>query len=166
MNKYQLNLGSGAKWFGGAEFVSRAPWTGLGADGNFSYLTFAVGALFAGTHASDIYEWRSVAGNTLMNSGFDSFKDLYNSGTADPIVWDINQLRAEQQVLQPIHEKYLSDRVVFTIASKLITNTDYAVGAKLEKQGQPGGVDILDYKSRVQYGCKLLDYSANQGCKP
>jgi filamentous hemagglutinin len=106
-----------------------------------------------------------------MNSGFDSFKDLYNNGTADAIVWDINQLRAEQQVLQPIHEKYLSEREWFTWASSLLTNTSvpiFGAGGILtdEKQGQPGGVDILDYRSRVQYGCKLLGYSADLGCKP
>ncbi|MDR0779181.1 MAG: hypothetical protein LBF16_00580, partial [Pseudomonadales bacterium] len=167
MNKYQLNLGSGAKWFGGAEFVSRAAWTGLGADGNFSALTFAVGSfLTAGLHFVDIYTWRSVAGNTLMNSGFDNFKDLYNNGTSDSIAWDINQLRAEQKVLQPVHEQYLLNKDIFTKASNYITDTSTLIGSKLEKQGQPGGINIIDYKSRVQFGCKLLGYSADQGCGP
>jgi hypothetical protein len=26
-----------------------------------------------------------------------------------------------------------------------------------ERQGMPGGIDILDYKSRVTFGCKLLN---------
>lgn len=28
-----------------------------------------------------------------------------------------------------------------------------------------GGVDVLDYKSSVEFGCKLLGYGVSQGCK-
>lgn len=35
-----------------------------------------------------------------------------------------------------------------------------------EQQGLPGGVDILSYKSRIEYGCKLLGYSTSQRCAP
>ena len=86
--------------------------------------------------------------------------------------WDINQLKNEQRVLQPIHEKYLSDRSVFVGLGNLFTDTEIKVlGAgnnplTSEQQGQPGGIDILDYKSRVEYGCKLLSYTSSQGCKP
>jgi filamentous hemagglutinin len=150
MNQYEQHLGSGTQWFGGAEQVSRAAWTGLGADGNGSRYTFFAGAVFfTGPYAYSMYEWRSEAGNSLMNAGFESFRDLYNNGTYDAIAWDINQLRSEQQLLQPIHVKYLENRSVFRFVSKQIT-----------------GVDLLDYNSRVQYGCELLGYSAGQGCKP
>lgn len=165
-NEYEKNLGSGAKWYGGAEFVSRAPLTGLGADGNASSVTFALGSLLAHYKAGSVYEWRAEAGKALMSEGFSNFRDLYNN-PQDPVAWDIKQLHSEQQLLQPIHEKYLKDRTAFTGLSKILTNSDYKTDLILnESSTQPGGIDILDYTSRVQYGCKLLGYGAAQGCKP
>ncbi|WP_207788942.1 hypothetical protein [Bordetella trematum] len=167
-DRYEQNLGSGAKWFGGAESVSRAGWTGLGADGNGSSYTFLLGAvLFAGPNAKKIYDWRSEAGNALMKSGFSNFQSLYH-GKSDPITWDIKQLKDEQRTLQPIHEKYMKDRVVFSFISSLMTDSsDYMPGRLLDKdKTQPGGIDILDYNSRIRYGCKLLGYGETQGCKP
>lgn len=35
-----------------------------------------------------------------------------------------------------------------------------------EKHRVEGGVDIIDIKSRIRYGCKLLGCSEEQGCKP
>lgn len=149
----------GAQWYGGAEFVSRAPITGLGADGNGSQYTFLVGNLLA-----DVYDWRDEAGKTLMNSGFDNFQSLYNQTVNEPVAWDINQLRSEQAILQPIHEKYLSDANLFTGLSQWLTNTDYS--PILDQQGMSGGIDILDESSRIRFGCKLMGYSAEQGCSP
>ena len=83
-----------------------------------------------------------------MNKGFSSFRDLYNN-KPNMMRWDIKQLRDEQTLLQPIHEKYLANHSFFRLVSEKITH-----------------VDILDYKSRIQYGCKLLGYTAQQGCKP
>jgi len=168
-NQYEQHVGLGAQWFGGAEFVSRAPLTGLGADGDASWATFGVGGLMTGT---DVYEWRNEAGNTLINAGFDNFKNLYNQAVTDPVAWDINQLRNEQAALQPVHEGYLGDRVVFRGIGNAFTDTLIPIlGAGNnpltdKKQGMPGGIDILDYKSRVKFGCKLLGYSEAQGCKP
>jgi filamentous hemagglutinin len=131
-----------------------------------------LGSVLAGVNASDIYAWRAEAGNTLMSTGFDNFRDLYNYGTANPIAWDIFQLHNEQQNLQPVHETYLQDRNVFTTVSEWFTDTNIPVlgpgnnPLTNDKQGQPGGVNILDYKSRVEYGCRLLGYSAAQGCSP
>jgi filamentous hemagglutinin len=164
MNQYEQNLGSGVQWFGGAESVSRAPLTGLGADNNASYVTFLLGSLLAGPNAPSIYQWRSDAGNALMSTGFSNFQNLYNSGTPNPVAWDIGQLRNEQQTLQPVHEEYLTDRSVFRFFSNLFTDTNIPIVP--EQQGQPGGVNILDYNSRVKYGCKLLGYGAAQGCAP
>ena len=45
--------------------------------------------------------------------------------------------------------------------------TDSDKGAAKLPVDVPGitdGVDILDYRSRVEFGCKLLDYDASQGC--
>jgi hypothetical protein len=176
-NQYEQNLGLGVKWYGGAEFVSRAPLTGLGADGKGSWATFGLGALlFPSTYnpfrESELYEWRNEAGNTLINAGFDNFKNLYNQTVTDPVAWDINQLRNEQAALQPVHEGYLGDRVVFRGIGNAFTDTLIPIlGAGNnpltdKKQGMPGGIDILDYKSRVKFGCKLLGYSEAQGCKP
>lgn len=164
-DRYEQHVGSGAKWYGGAEDVSRAALTGLGADGKGSGYSFLFGSLLAGVNADTIYDWRQEAGNSLMSAGFSNFKDLYNQDL-DPVQWDINQLRSEQQTLQPIHQKYLKDRVVFTWVSKTMTNSD-GLGAILpDRQTAPGGIDILDYNSRINYGCKLLGYSQEQGCKP
>jgi filamentous hemagglutinin len=170
MDRYEQNEDSGTKWFAGAEAVSGAPLTGLGADGHGSWATFLGGSLLAGVNAPSVYDWRSEAGNALMNSGFDSFRDLYNNGTSNPVAWDIGQLKSEQQTLQPIHEKYLGNESVFTWVSSVMTNSNgipfkafEAMGAMKESQTQPGGVNILDYKSRVSYGCRLLGYSAAQG---
>lgn len=168
-NQYEQNVGLGAQWFGGAEFVSRAPLTGLGADGNGSWVTFAVGGALTLT---SVYDWRSEAGNTLMNGGFNNFKDLYNQTVSDPVVWDINQLRSEQQALQPVHEEHLREKPGFRWISNIFTDTSLPLlGAGNnpltdEKQGIPGGIDIIDYESRIEFGCKLLEYSESQGCKP
>lgn len=170
-DRYEQNIGSGAKWHGGAEFVSRAPLTGLGADGNASSYTFALGSLLAGWNAMDIYEWRAEAGNTLINAGFENFKELYNNG-ADPVRWDIKQLKDEQKALQSVHDRYLSDKSLFVDVGKIFTNTDLVLlGAgnniiTSERQGLSGGIDISDYKSRIEYGCKLLGYSVLEGCAP
>lgn len=146
--RYEQNVGSGAKWYGGAEDVSRRFLTGLGADGSGSSYTFLMGSLLAGVNAPSIYEWRAEAGNSLMDAGFSNFSNLYNKTINNVVSWDINQLMSEQKILQPIHEKYLTERIIFRTASRI------------------SGVDILDYASHVLFGCKLLGYNEAQGCKP
>jgi filamentous hemagglutinin len=162
-DQYEKDVGSGVKWFGGANDVSRAALTGLGADGYYSWLTFFFGSLAAGINAPDIYAWRATAGNTLMSNGFPNFKDLYNNGASDPVTWDVAQLRNEQQSLQAVHEQFLSNLSFFTDMSKFVTNTD--IFGELVS-GLSGGINILDYKSRVEYGCKILGYGEKQGCTP
>jgi hypothetical protein len=154
-------------WFGGADFAARAPVTGLGADGSMSQYSFAGGLLFG----VSVYDWRAEAGNTLINAGFNNFSNLYNQSVSDPVAWDINQLTSEQKALQPTHQKYLGDNDWFVGFSNHITNTDNKLRVgnipfTSEKQGVAGGINILDYKSRIEFGCKLLGYSADQGCKP
>lgn len=129
----------------GAEDVWRRFLTGLGADGSGSSYTFLMGSLLAGVNAPSIYEWRAEAANSLMNAGF---SNLYNKNINNFLAWDINQLMSEQKTLQPIHEKYLTERTSFRTASKI------------------SGVDILGYASRVRFGCKLLEYNEAQGCTP
>ncbi|WP_085640528.1 MULTISPECIES: filamentous hemagglutinin N-terminal domain-containing protein [unclassified Pseudomonas] len=159
-NLYEQELGIGANWFGGAEAVSRAPLTGLGADGNGSFLSFGLGWFLA-----PVYDWRKAAGDALITGGFDNFKDLYNKSATDPVAWDIKQLKNEQSLLQTIHEKFLGDHSWFTTVGKYATDTSLnpLIG---DKQGVDGGVVILDYRSRVNYGCKLLGLSKAQGCTP
>ena len=166
-DRYEQNSGSGAQWFGGAEFVSRAWGTGLGADGEGSNYSFAAGSLLAGFDATEIYKWRQVAGDTLLTDGFVGFKGLYNKGASDPVQWDINQLKSEQQVLQRVHEVYLLDKSWFRYVSEVATNKTSLIGQLFDdRKTIKGGVDILDYKSRVEYGCKLLGYDAFRGCAP
>ncbi|WP_273820419.1 DUF637 domain-containing protein [Pseudomonas asplenii] len=161
-NVYESHLGIGAKWFGGAEEVSRAMLTGLGADGNMSYVTFGMGWLLA-----PVYDWRKAAGDALITGGFQNFKDLYNKVAMDPVAWDIKQLKGEQTTLQPIHEQYLKDHQNFVDLSNFMTDTSGFGGNFIkDRQGMDGGINILDYKSRVEFGCKLLGYSAAQGCTP
>jgi filamentous hemagglutinin len=148
-DQYYQNSGVGVKWFGGADAVSRAIWMGLGA-GDFASLMFLGGAAIAAFEGNNLYEWRSEAGNALMNDGFSNFKNLYNNGTNNPVVWDINQLRREQTILQPIHTDYFGNTILFNAASKYL----------------PKGVDVTNYNARVTYGCNLLGYGAKQGCKP
>ncbi|OAV01404.1 MULTISPECIES: hypothetical protein [Moraxella] len=166
-NQYEKNLGVGARWFGGADKVSRAKFTGLGADGNLSYVTFGMGSVFSG-NPKHIYDWRKEAGDALMKGGFNNFKHLYNN-RPNAMQWDIKQLRDEQVLLQPIHEKYLSDKDKFRGFSSWMTDSEnrkYTGKFIEEEQTQPGGIDILDKSSRIRYGCKLLGYSEGQGCKP
>ncbi|PKZ67780.1 hypothetical protein CYJ96_11935 [Moraxella osloensis] len=161
-NQYEKNLGVGAKWFGGADYVSRTPFTGLGADGNGSYLTFGASKILGNP---DIYSWRSEAGNALITQGFGNFKNLYNS-RPHATQWDIKQLRDEQTLLQPIHEKYLGNQPLFNWVSNILTDTNYGGKILSDKQVQDGGINILDKSSRIKYGCKLLGYTEQQGCKP
>lgn len=164
-NQYEKNLGVGARWFGGANYVSRACFTGLGADGCGSHITFGLGKFLGNP---DLYAWRKKAGDALMQGGFDNFRDLYND-RPNAMQWDIKQLRAEQTLLQPIHEKYLSDANSFTWVLNQMTDSEnrkYTGKLIKEEQTQPGGIDILDKSSRIKYGCKLLGYTEQQGCKP
>ena len=150
------------RWFGGADFVSRAPITGLGADGALfpSWITFGVGSVIA-----PVYKWRSEAGDTLMKTGFDNFKNIYNNSSQDPSKWDINQLKSEQSVLQPIHEKYLSEKYIFNSVSSYFTDSKSLTNNLVNSnQTQTGGVNILDYNSRIRFGCKLLGRSGEEGC--
>jgi len=148
-NVYEKNEGSGVKWFGAAEDVSREFWGGLGADGEGSQYSFLLGSLLGFAHAPEIYEWRKVAGDTLLSAGYKNFKSLYLKGTHDPIQWDIDQLRNEQKSLQDVHVKYLTERETFRDAIRGFND-----------------VDILDYASRVKYGCSIFGLSEKQGCKP
>ncbi|NEN75600.1 hemagglutinin, partial [Pelistega sp. NLN82] len=170
-NVYEQNQGSGAKWFEGAEKVSRACFTGLGADGCASYLSFYLAKIFSGN--PDLYGWRKEAGDTLMKSGFTNFRELYNNKGINPMEWDIKQLKSEQSVLQPIHEKYLGEYGVFRWGSQKAMDNNKGVKLfnffnnlfDLEKhKGIDGGVDILNQKSRIEYGCMLLGYTKEQGC--
>ena len=144
-NQYEKNLGVGARWFGGADEVSRSCITELGADGCASYITFGAGKILGNP---DLYACRKEAGDTLIIQGFNNFRHLYNN-RPNAMQWDIKQLRDEQTVLQPIHKKYLSDANLFRLVSGWMTD-----------------VDILDRESRIKYGCKLLGYTEQQGCKP
>ncbi|WII93581.1 hypothetical protein QEO94_01710 [Kingella negevensis] len=90
-NTYEKNMGVGARWFGGAEKVSRKCLIGLGANGCVllpSYLSFGAGKLLGNP---DLYGWRDEAGNALMNKGFINFKTLYNNHP-NAKQWDIKQL--------------------------------------------------------------------------
>ena len=162
-NQYEKNIGSGARWFGGAEQVSNAFITGLGAKGNFSSISFFVGNAIA---LGGLYEWRQEAGDKLLQSGFDNFRDLYNL-KRNPVQWDVKQLKDEQNSLQSIHEKYLGSpyKSFFLDRSKWLTDASKNDFINRSQQ-QPGGIDILDKSSRIRYGCKLLGYTSEQGCKP
>jgi hypothetical protein len=155
---YYRDLGIGVKWFGGAYNVSIDD---LGGGEPLSVLKFLAGAVVTG-QGSNLYNWRSEAGNALMNDGFNNFKNLYNNGTNNPVAWDINQLRREQTVLQPIHEKYLGDADFFRGLSNFLTDSNWPAIKWISPQTRvPGGVDITKYPSRVNYGCQML-YG---GCK-
>uniref|UniRef100_UPI0009FFB007 VENN motif pre-toxin domain-containing protein n=1 Tax=Stenoxybacter acetivorans TaxID=422441 RepID=UPI0009FFB007 len=132
------------KWFGTAEDVSRN-FQGLGADGKVSYIPFWI----LNKTTGNLYEWRSEAGNALMQGGFDNFKNLYQGNYQNSIQWDINQLQNEQKILQPIHEKYLTGKDGFNLMINVVKD-----------------LDMLDYDSRIRYGCREMGYSAGQGCKP
>ncbi|ETF02010.1 hemagglutinin [Advenella kashmirensis W13003] len=148
-NLYEKNEGTGVKWFGAAEDVSRAFDGGLGADGNGSQYSFFIGSLSAWTNTPSIYEWRQVAGNTLLKAGYPNFQNLYIHSTDNPIKWDVDQLRNEQKSLQNVHTRYLTDRTVFRWLIE--QNKDF---------------NILDYEARVKYGCSVFGLSEKQGCRP
>lgn len=44
-----------------------------------------------------------------------------------------------------------------------MANSNGAGAILPDRQSQPGGIDVLDYNSRISYGCKLLGYSKEQG---
>ena len=119
----------------------------MGADGCIfpSHITFGAAKILGNP---DLYGWRKEAGDTLITQGFSNFKDLYNK-RPNAMQWDIKQLQNEQKLLQPVHEKYLSNETSFKLTISLMTD-----------------VDILNYESRIKYGCKLMGYTEQQGCKP
>ena len=69
--------------------------------------------------------------------------------------------------MQDVYHKYLSDKNIFSSVCGFITNSEGVDGKVLDDRSTaPGGVDILNYESHVQYGCKLLGYGVGQGCAP
>lgn len=95
-------------------------------------------------------DWRKVAGDSLMADGFNNFKNLYNGNYSSVMQWDIKQLKEEQTLLQPIHEKHLKPRSMVDKGSSFIMN----------------GGSILKYKDRIKYGCSQMGYEKNSGCTP
>ena len=84
-------------------------------------MTFITGNILSNP---DLYTWRAEAGDAFMNGGFNNFKNAFNgkfTSSNATKAWDINQLRSEQKLLQPIHEKYLSDYNTFRFVSKGMT---------------------------------------------
>ncbi len=139
---------TGAEWFRVANETSRKAIVGLGAEGELSSLTFKAGNFISTTNA---YDWRSEAGKALMEGGFNNFKKLYDGKVTDVVAWNISQMQQEQKLLQPIHEKYFSDKSWKPMVwiPQLFMN-----------------VNLLDYGSRIEYGCRKMNYTAAQGCKP
>jgi len=140
------------RWFGAAENVTRAPLTGLGADKNLSWMTFGAGYVLSGGPVSaggSLYEWRAEAGQALMNGGFNNFKNAFNGNYSSTKGWDINQLKSEQKLLQPIHEKYISDWGPIRIGGALFNDIP----------------NIKSYKDRIEFGCNSMGYSRKDGCK-
>nr|WP_151766126.1 DUF637 domain-containing protein [Acinetobacter colistiniresistens] len=152
---------TGAEWFRVANQTSRAAGVGLGAEGAFSGITFFAGGVVstltsAGTvNLRDVYNWRAEAGNALMKAGYNNFKQLYDGKVTDIVAWNISQMQQEQKLLQPIHEKYFKSSVWIV--------PQIAVPKYLFPNNR---VDLLDYNSRVHYGCVEMGYSQTQGCKP
>ncbi|WP_436868936.1 DUF637 domain-containing protein [Acinetobacter courvalinii] len=152
---------TGAEWFRVANQTSRAAGVGLGAEGAFSGITFFAGGVLStltsagSVNLRDVYNWRTEAGNALMKAGFNNFKQLYEGKVTDIVAWNIKQMQQEQKLLQPIHEKYFK--------SSLWLVPQIAVPKYLFPNNR---VDLLDYNSRVNYGCVEMGYSQAQGCKP
>ena len=140
-----------SRWFQGAADVSRACFIGLGADGCGSWATFWIGTL----GQDKFYQWREEAGKAIMQSGYDYFKNSFNNSGSYSVADDIAQLKREQQMLQRIHEKYLGDEKVYRGAGRTLT---YVLDGY--------AVNLLDYNSRVEYGCKKMGFTSAQGCKP
>ena len=141
---YYSGKGIDIRWFGVAEDVSRDFLTGLGADGYGSYASFWVGNFVGGGSLSgggSLYDWREEAGNALIGGGFNNFKDAFNNQYQSTKKWDMDQLKGEQKVLDPIHNKYLNDWGLIRL---------FAI---------PKGIDnIKSYDDRVQYGCEQMGY--------
>ncbi|WP_228156353.1 two-partner secretion domain-containing protein [Acinetobacter seifertii] len=151
---------TGAEWFRVANETSRAAFVGLGAEGAYSGVTFALGGAF-GTITSggsvnlrDVYNWRSEAGYALMKAGYNNFKQLYDGKVTDIVAWNIGQMQQEQKLLQPIHEKYFKNSKLWVLQTWVPTKF----------RNNP--VNLLDYNSRVKYGCIEMGYTIAQGCKP
>jgi len=49
--------------------------------------------------------WLQKSGDTLINEGFNNFKDLYNNETSNSIKVGYQSTKNEQTVLQSIHEQ-------------------------------------------------------------
>ncbi|MEN8273564.1 DUF637 domain-containing protein [Acinetobacter seifertii] len=151
---------TGAEWFRVANETSRAAVVGLGAEGAYSGVTFALGGAL-GTITSggsvnlrDVYNWRSEAGYALMKAGYNNFKQLYDGKVTDIVAWNIGQMQQEQKLLQPIHEKYFKNSKLWVLQTWVPTKF----------RNNP--VNLLDYNSRVKYGCIEMGYTIAQGCKP
>lgn len=153
-NDYYYNVNNiDIRWFGAAENVTRAPITGLGADGNLSWVTFWGGYVLTGgpfSSGGTVYEWRDEAGQALMHGGFDNFSNAFKGNYTSTQSWDINQLKSEQKLLQPIHEKYLKDGGLIRRGAQIFNQIP----------------NVKSYEDRVEFGCKSMGYSGKNGCKP
>ncbi|SET27093.1 hypothetical protein [Thorsellia anophelis] len=100
--------------------------------------------------------WHSDAGNALMYVGFDNFQNLYNGIYSNAMEWDINQLRSEQTMLQYIHMTHLREQPLFNWAGELLTGA----------LNDGNSVNLMDYKSRFNFGCYKMGYSESDGFRP
>lgn len=152
---YYQQSANKVRWFGIADKVSRECVTGLGAKHCASYLPFAVSKIL-GNPA--IYTWRQVGGETLLANGFSNFRGLFNTDFQGNLnearAWDITQLKREQSLLQPIHERFFSQHPWFVTVNKNIM-----------RLCMRGGVNLLNKADRVRYGCFLMNYTKAQGCQ-
>ncbi|MGE8226352.1 MAG: hypothetical protein ACN6RK_11265 [Stenotrophomonas sp.] len=103
---------TGAVWFAAAESQSRDNLSGAKFDAAMIFnRLFGAGEVMG--------EWRSAAGNRIMESGLVNFKDIYYDSTLNPVGWSIKQLVNEQRdvLLQGIHEKFVPKMAVGTKVS-------------------------------------------------
>lgn len=89
----------------------------------------------------DNIEWVKEAGDTILTTGYDEFKKLYNNDS--PVTgnkaaeWDKNWLTKEQKTLQPIHEKHIKEGSLSDIINS------GAIGL---------GREFLNTQDRIDYG--------------
>ncbi|MEN5209186.1 hemagglutinin repeat-containing protein [Stenotrophomonas terrae] len=125
-----------AVWFEAAESQSRNNLSGAKFDAAMMVNRWLGAGEVMG-------EWRSAAGNRIMESGLANFRDIYYDSTLSPIGWSIKQLVNEQRdaLLQGIHEKFVPKM---------------AVGTKLGMEVVGGVKDVLSPDERVKTGCRNM----------
>ncbi|GFZ93225.1 hemagglutinin repeat-containing protein [Dyella caseinilytica] len=139
-----------ADFFGSMYQQTSAPWFGAAAETSTEDLMgvkFNTGNFVT---VGGLADWRSQAGNLIMQNGYSSFVNVYQNyqnPSFDLNVWSLSQLVNEQNILQPVYD-----------GQGGFTHFTIWAGGWLDHW-----IDATDVNQRIEFGCDRMGRFGYQG---